>query len=173
MPNYCANFLQIVGPEDDLQSFLEQIQTEKEEFTMDILHPIPSELEGYSNDWCSKHWGTKWEPMDADVTARLEDEIISINYNTAWSPNENWVYYVSKLFPSLLFQLDYEEGGSAFAGRLLVQNGGLLLDDCEGGAQYRIQAHATDMDPIENMYDHNTEFLKDLSFEDLMKTDTP
>ncbi|HKD36266.1 MAG TPA: hypothetical protein VKB78_05680, partial [Pirellulales bacterium] len=36
------------------------------------------------HEWCSDHWGTKWNAYDAGVTNN-EDGSLHVNFDTAWS----------------------------------------------------------------------------------------
>jgi hypothetical protein len=47
---------------------------------------------------------------------------------TAWSPPIPFVVEASRRFPNLSFALKYYEGGNAFAGELLVDNGEVVQD---------------------------------------------
>ena len=72
---------------------------------------------GY-NDWYNwrvNNWGTKWDAAESFI-ADNEDELFSVDYDTAWAPNTAWVQYVAKLFPTLKFSLVFEEAGMDFCG---------------------------------------------------------
>ena len=47
----------------------------------------------------------------------------SINYNTAWSPNEKFLTTISENYPNLRFRHKFAEGGCDFAGDNLIRNG--------------------------------------------------
>jgi len=71
----------------------------------------------YTNwyDWRVNYWGCKWDASESYISS--EDEAhISVEFDTAWSPPEMWVRYVSTLFPDLKFKLSYMEPGVGFAG---------------------------------------------------------
>lgn len=78
---------------------------------------------GY-NDWYGwrvNNWGTKWDAAETYI-ADNEDELLSIDYDTAWAPNTAWTQYVAKLFPTLTFSLIFEEPGMNFCGIYEVTN---------------------------------------------------
>lgn len=83
-------------------------------------HPMPTEM--FTNDksnwwgWSLGNWGCKWdtEVLYYTYNESLEGESdfsIVLNYETAWSPNNEWVRNVGEKYPNLYFQLDgYEPG---------------------------------------------------------------
>lgn len=85
-------------------------------------------------EWCIANWGTKWgfyevEVLEGDpAQGRLE-----YTFQTAWSPPIPVVEAMAKRFPSLVFALDYFEGGEGFMGSCLYQNG---EEEEEGSAPY-------------------------------------
>jgi hypothetical protein len=91
---------------------------------------------GYTDwyNWRVDKWGTKWDVADTYILDD-EDEFISVQYNTAWSPNIEWVRYVAKQFPELTFTLSFEEPGCSFCGVYEVT--GEDEDLCEGDLEYR------------------------------------
>lgn len=72
---------------------------------------------GYTDwyNWRVDKWGTKWDVAESYILDN-EDEFFSIEYNTAWGPNIEWVRYVAKQFPELTFTLSFEEPGMNFCG---------------------------------------------------------
>ena len=59
---------------------------------------------------------------------RLTDESHSFRFDTAWSPPEPWLMYVSELkrYKALTFILSYEEPGMGFGGSIKVSRGVVL-----------------------------------------------
>ena len=104
-------------------------------------------------DWQIANWGTKWDldvwhnegwtftdyysppffeaHLNWFETQGLSDEFdvgkhfhaYSINYNTAWSPNEEFLDTISENYPNLRFRHKFAEGGCDFAGDNLIRNG--------------------------------------------------
>lgn len=83
-------------------------------------HPMPTEM--FTNDnsnwwgWALGNWGCKWdtEVLYYTYNESLEGESdfsIVLNYETAWSPNNEWVRNVGEKYPNLYFQLDAYEPG--------------------------------------------------------------
>lgn len=75
-------------------------------------------------------WGTKWN-LDADTRVRAAGcELVVYEFDTAWSPPDNWIRTVAKLYPLLRFELSYEEEGCDFTGRLIIAGGAVQNDVC-------------------------------------------
>tara|TARA_B100000214_G_scaffold176253_1_gene126703 strand:- start:21894 stop:22730 length:837 start_codon:yes stop_codon:yes gene_type:complete len=104
-------------------------------------------------EWQIANWGTKWDvdlwheegwkftdyyspPFFEAHLEMIESQgsgehfdigkhfhAYSISYNTAWSPNEEFLTTISKNYPNLRFRHTFGEGGCDFAGDNLVKNG--------------------------------------------------
>ena len=107
MPNWCKNRLVAVNPTKAFGDFI------KDRFSFDKIEPMPKELlnEGW-HDWRGKHWGTKWDLEEGD---KFEGD--EIRFNTAWSPPIPVIAKLSKMFPTMLFTVQYYEGGVGYAGK--------------------------------------------------------
>ncbi len=84
-------------------------------------------------DWRVDKWGTKWDAASTYILDD-EDEFLSIEYNTAWSPNMEWVKTIAKQFPELTFTLWFEESGNGFCGVYEVTDED--EDLCEGDLEW-------------------------------------
>jgi hypothetical protein len=151
MPNWCENGLYISGQKEEITRFKNQAVDNSVEnktaLSLAKFLPVPEELQneqspsrnpnpeliekyGYSNwyDWSIGMWGTKW-----DVEAELVDEtetLLVYRFSSAWSPPIEWLEAVSKMFPTLAFKMEYEEGGVGFKGEAEAVDG-QLTDFCE------------------------------------------
>lgn len=94
----------------------------------------------YTNwyDWRVNYWGTKWDASESHIIDE-SDGHITVEFDTAWSPPEMWVRYVSTLFPDLKFRLSFTEPGMGFAGVFYktkdmddVINGEIAYEDKSG-----------------------------------------
>ena len=103
------------------------------------MYPIPADIEpDPANprdnrwfDWCVNNWGTKWDvtACDAEPMQSLEnpnDGIIIFNADSAWSPPLEAFRKISKNFPTLTFETEYDEPSCDFAGTEIVKAGKVL-----------------------------------------------
>jgi len=134
MPNYCKNDLSIEGSNEAITRWMEAHLSTTADGTLVLDFngsvPMPKELEGTQApvegpnqrlielygvdnwyDWCCKHWGTKWNALNACI----DDEDLSfgesgwlnISYTTAWGPPEEWLLTMAKQYPQLRFCNEY------------------------------------------------------------------
>ena len=83
-------------------------------------------------DWNVRNWGTKWDVANSDEdsypeTELMTDEEIKLQYsfNTAWSPPIPVINLLSKQYPSLNFNLDFEEE-TGWGGEVEFTDGNML-----------------------------------------------
>lgn len=69
---------------------------------------------GYT--WEINNWGCKWGGTESSLVNE-EPSFLQYTFDTAWSPPEEFINKISKDWPTLCFELEYEEPGMAFAGR--------------------------------------------------------
>lgn len=147
MPNWCQNLLEIVGPEDAIQ------EISKTRLVFQEIDPCPQELldtdspaseeaaarnlekYGYKDwwEWKIENWGTKWDagPLQLDVTEFEGKSVISVFFDSAWSPP---VVIVQKLYEKyrgrgVKVRLEYYEPGCKFLG-VSKGEGGDFSDEC-------------------------------------------
>lgn len=148
MPNWCENILKVTG---DLSKFKETLNKPNSDgeivpFSFHQTVPMPDNVERgllpldapYPNwyDWSNKNWGTKWDANDPTIRfidplskyKQISDEIIEIEFSTAWSPPIKWLLQVSKAFPMLRFNLKYFEIGMQFYGTTECYLGQIVTD---------------------------------------------
>jgi len=68
-------------------------------------------------EYCLRHWGTKWEACDPQVTDNV------ITFETAWSPAIPVLAKLANLFPELSISHKYFEPGVSLAGENFYNNG--------------------------------------------------
>jgi hypothetical protein len=142
MPNWCSNTLQISGNKEQLEMFkqksISKSAMDVDIFLMDGCIPMPEELAiceditpeenaeriakyGYDNwyYWRLENWGSKWDAQEPYIE---EDENgLTINFDTAWSPAIPYIKQVAIMFPDLIFDLYFMETGEWFAGRVFAK----------------------------------------------------
>jgi len=81
--------------------------------------PIDEQLKFKGDDWYSwnvRNWGTKWD-VAVSNDEQYPDTILEIDeahrldyqFNTAWSPPEEVVAELSRQYPNLIMDMEYEE----------------------------------------------------------------
>lgn len=91
---------------------------------------------GYASwwDWAMKNYGTKWAEYDLGYlnvdsdSPVCDDGSFGYRFDTAWGPCETGIKNISTLFPTLTFQVIYDEPGMCFAGGFIYRNGELLAE---------------------------------------------
>jgi len=91
-----------------------------------VHYPVPEDIviKGYDDigyDWCIKHWGTKWDACDLDISKRKE--CVVATFLTPWSPPIQAIVHISKSYPDLTFFLGYYEAGYPFCGYTIWKDG--------------------------------------------------
>jgi hypothetical protein len=115
-------FWNIVRP-TDLESYLKQ---------PDYSLPLEEQLKFQGNDWYSwniRNWGTKWdvgihnqdEYPETDLQIDMPDHLI-YSFNTAWSPPFPAIDNLSKQYPNLTLDLEYQEE-QGWGGEITFKNG--------------------------------------------------
>ena len=120
MPNWCDNWLEIVGDEYWVSKFMQENINEDEELSFEMSCPVPDDVDEYG--WCIDNWGTKWDAQETQLGDEIEGQR-NINFETAWSPPYRWLRSVAEKYDSLQFFLRYAEGGCGFSGVIEYEDG--------------------------------------------------
>ena len=75
-------------------------------------------------DWNITNWGTKWDASDIHLEKSGDHLSVSISFQTAWSPPEPIFQAIVEQFPTLSFEISYEEE-QGWGGELVGSNGEL------------------------------------------------
>jgi hypothetical protein len=128
MPNWCHNVLCIAGPAEDIAAYISK--TTKKDGVPQLLFndevPVPeseTDVEPYYDAW-----GTKWETHGAEWDYTEGSMVCDVQFETAWGPPIAWMRTVSAKYPTLLFQLDYDECGCEIRGIMLMKAGELFRE---------------------------------------------
>ena len=65
--------------------------------------------------WCIDNWGTKWDVSELSIDYD-DDEVLELEFSTAWSPPEGVMEEVKNRYPDLGFTCFYDEPGMEVAG---------------------------------------------------------
>ena len=90
---------------------------------------------GIGNDWYSfnnRNWGTKWDVGRFDTDEYSDTELINdesnfllYRFNTAWSPPFPVIQELSRQYPDLVVDLEYEEE-TGWGGEITFKNGEII-----------------------------------------------
>jgi hypothetical protein len=106
MPNNCGNTVTIIGPEADIDLFIEK------KLSFEYFMPPPK---GSDIEWQMKHWGTKWDLYDLTME-RNGPNGIQFTFSTAWSPPVPFFEGLLAKFPKCWIKLEYGEAMMMLAG---------------------------------------------------------
>lgn len=131
MANPCDNVITITGSKDGLRKIkciLKQWKEGDELFP--LFYPEPKNLSDpcKSADWREKNWGTQGT-MDC-VQMEIEDDRIDIVCDTADVPPFTFIKKLSRDF-KVHVEMIYLGDGHEFAGKMICQNGKVILDEGE------------------------------------------
>lgn len=97
------------------------------------LPPKEDDLPYYTTESYCNFYGTKWDISYDEYAWDYDDECITTNFETAWSPPIGFVIKLAEKFKGITsIELFYEEQGCDFAGKLVIEkdaSGELMLDD--------------------------------------------
>ena len=86
------------------------------------------EVDMCAYDWEVQHWGAKWGDCNTIINS-LDEEYLSLTFETAWNaPHEFWKK-VSADFPTLMITMSYTEEGGHFEGEALYEGGEARIED--------------------------------------------
>lgn len=144
MPNWCFNVLRVTGDPDAVHRFREACRGPVADWdhtgsppvqpvTFNALVPVPPDVlaagfgrAGY--DWCIAHWGTKWD-IASHVDWDDPDAIpLTLRFDTAWEPPLPWFRAIAARFPTLSFELVWQEPGDDLGGVAYGAAGQVTVD---------------------------------------------
>jgi hypothetical protein len=73
-------------------------------------------------DWEIQNWGCKWGASEPELQL-AEDSYLEYSFQTAWAPPMGFLEKTSEYWPTLSFEVTYEEPGMGFAGKSVFENG--------------------------------------------------
>ena len=131
MANICENTLTITGPTADVTDFYNRLLAYKHACNQSdgelrfgicqLFVPMPEKPEPDWYVWAKEHWGSKWGDYshgDIDMAVFPNDPThaqMCVDFDSAWVPPFTGFKTISKLFPTLTFNLEFiielAEGG--------------------------------------------------------------
>jgi|SRR3972149_1450363 len=145
MPNWCENTLKVTGSREALDEFKKRAASRHRDgnghnrrvaLSFNRFVRMPRKLRYTTSpqdtpnwyDWSLLNWGTKWDLADVRLSRKKDGTELLYEFDTAWSPPTQWLESVVKKYPSLTFELNFEEPGMGFAG-ILVGDGGEIVEN--------------------------------------------
>lgn len=72
--------------------------------------------------WENQNWGVKWGACEVNMDHN-DPECASYHFDTAWGPPLEFLERVAEDWPSLRFELSFEESGMGFGGEVVYEDG--------------------------------------------------
>jgi hypothetical protein len=128
MPNWVSNRATISGPAPVIAEITD-ILNDPEGNLLNWMVPQPRfENDSDWYDWNINNWGTKWPISDIYFEQPAEEDSITFEFCTAWSPCVEAFHTWAAGDGRVQFTLDYWEPGMAFVGTVSY-DGEYLSDD--------------------------------------------
>lgn len=111
---YTDNILTVTGKKDELMKFHNSFKKDgpSKSISLEKLYPVPKELLGNRkgmDKWCNENWNIDYtDELECDKII-ISEKSISYHFTTKWEPPFSWIDYVSEEFPSLVFELEYDD----------------------------------------------------------------
>ena len=98
---------------------LPKLEQHKNPKTGEVIFETYNFPDGKNDDrwysWRLDNWDTKWEASEVEFECD-DSEILTITFDTAWSPPEGVMTKLREKFPDVSFQCFYDEPGCEIAG---------------------------------------------------------
>lgn len=170
MPNWCNNSLEITGGEGK-EILLAEIARIREALDTDPDATLFRSLIGTGDDYDEnnpyghniKRYGAR---SDVDISeVNFTDDNSWMHFDTAWSPPQEFCRRLSEKF-NVQLRLEYEEGGSDFAGFAEYDNGE-EEDTCYPFLEgiYHLNKDSNDLERFFNEVEYQFEDMEEVDFE--------
>lgn len=133
MPNWCNNSIVINGDKDKIKQIRDVLETmDKTTTETGIFEALVGRDENiteeqYRNGGWYYHninrFGCKWDVSYENAVIDGDDEYITMNPNTAWSPPEGFCRLLGLKY-GVSVNLEYSEPGASYAGRFTIDEDG-------------------------------------------------
>lgn len=140
MANHCWNWVQIIGERKTLEKIQKKFEKYEEtnyfaEFGDYVLGKgkIGDDVEilkqrhedvGYS-------YGTRWWDFTMDAEDTAENTVLTITGDSAWGPPNILICQIAKVY-GVKTEIEYDEPGMGFAGKVSWDESGVVIDGWEG-----------------------------------------
>jgi hypothetical protein len=153
MPNWCNNSVKITGPQEDIDTFLNDVlalggEGVSQENGHHSFRPDKDILSGFfpldpsaykevefangttmtafadnGAEMAYDLWGSKWPDCESNLSWVEGEASVSWGFQTAWSPTGAGTRLLSEKYPTLKFVHGYFEGGMGYMGSALFYDG--------------------------------------------------
>jgi hypothetical protein len=133
MPNWCGNVVEIKGDKEHLENLKNKIANGQNGSTnfMEYLIGLGDIPENYSEGGWYEHnierFGTKWDFPFSDVVYHRNEDSISIDIGSAWSPITPFLSILCKIY-NVTATILYDEPGCDFGGKAEIDTKGNIYD---------------------------------------------
>lgn len=162
MANWVRNRITILTDKDIatkiIQSFSgkDAFDGTDREFTFNAIIPMPEKvyrgellqslnkdtkaelkLQGIDNwyDWCSRHWGTKWDIDERTVKVKLADNTLIITFDTANRCPKPIIEALTKKFPNITLICEYSDEDAGYNCGKILYNGRCIFEEDYSGTE--------------------------------------
>ena len=115
MPNWCNNTAVIQGPRPVIDEIRTVLAKEDPEL-LSWMRPMPADQRDNWYGWCCSNWGTKWDIVQPYVSDDVEEDSITVSFDTAWGPPLEAFRYWAEKDGRVTYRLSYIETGMMFVG---------------------------------------------------------
>lgn len=115
MPNWCENYMQVVGEPAKIAELLDGFDNEGEHVEFLAKH-APLSCGDWDYGTAIDEWGTKWDLANFHYDYKAGDDNATVRFESAWAPPVEGIRRVSQKFPLLAFGLSWMENGMCFYG---------------------------------------------------------
>jgi hypothetical protein len=110
MPNWVYNALSASSTDPVvITEIRDLVRSTESEFSFNKIIPRPASKEKDWYDWNIANWGTKWDASEVSVTEKEDGSAVQYNFNTPWAPPVSVLQRLSRKFPKVEFELQFEE----------------------------------------------------------------
>lgn len=108
-------------------------KVDNDQFMKEFVRAFAEEQDWYH--WNVRNWGTKWDVAVDDraeypntTMSWTDDDSVMYHFDTAWSPVDQVLTKLSKMYPDLDFDYEFEEE-QGWGGKAKISNGDFSITD--------------------------------------------